>query len=96
MTIFDFIDYRFFLRKFIQQLPKKGRGEINRMAKSMQIHPSLVSQVHTYQKHLNLEQGQNLSLYLCVSNDPLLLSFVLTVIGASAHSNATTNFQTMS
>jgi uncharacterized protein (TIGR02147 family) len=64
MTIFDFSDYRAYLRKYISLLPKKGRGSINRMASAMGVHPSLLSQVLADDKHLNLEQGQQLALYL--------------------------------
>ena len=61
MNIFKFTDYRSFLRDYISSLPKKGRGEINRMAQFAGIHPSLLSQVLAKDKNLSLEQAQLVS-----------------------------------
>ena len=58
MSVFDFSDYRPFLRHYIAALPKKGRGEINRLALAIQVHPSLLSQVLSEDKNLSLEQAQ--------------------------------------
>lgn len=67
MTIFEFLDYRTYLRKYIESLPRKGRGEINRMANAIGVHPSLLSQVLADDKNLSLEQGQQATEYLGLS-----------------------------
>lgn len=64
MSIFEYSDYRQFLRLYIDHLPKRGRGEINRMAQFIGVHPSLLSQVLADQKNLSLEQAQLLCEYL--------------------------------
>jgi uncharacterized protein (TIGR02147 family) len=64
MNIFEFYDYRDFLRNYIKKLPKRGRGEIHKMSQFMGIHPSLLSQVLSDTKNLTLEQAQLLSKYL--------------------------------
>jgi len=64
MSIFEHTDYRKFLRSHIENLPKKGRGEINRLALFMGVHPSLLSQVLSDAKNLTLEQAQLACEYL--------------------------------
>ena len=64
MTIFEFHDYRVFLRKHIERLPRNGRGEINQMARSAGIHPSLLSQILAGTKNLSLEQAQLIASHL--------------------------------
>lgn len=69
MIIFEFLDYRDYLRKYIKKLPKQGHGEIHRMAGFMGIHPSLLSQVLSDTKNLSLEQAQLLAKYLGLSSN---------------------------
>jgi uncharacterized protein (TIGR02147 family) len=64
MNVFEYSDYRDYLRNYIKKLPKRGRGEIHKMAQFMGIHPSLLSQVLSDMKNLTLEQAQLLAKYL--------------------------------
>lgn len=64
MRIFEFNDYRDFLKKYIVALPKQGRGEISKMAEALQIAQPLMSQIIGGVKGLNLEQADLLSEYL--------------------------------
>jgi uncharacterized protein (TIGR02147 family) len=64
MTIFEFSDYRLYLRQWIASRPRKGHGEIQRLAGAIRVHPTLVSQVLAGSKHFSLEQGQELGEYL--------------------------------
>ena len=68
MNIFEFKDYRLFLKKKIYSLPKKGRGEINRIAKAAGVHPSLISQILMSEKNLSLEQAQLISEHFDLTN----------------------------
>ncbi|MCC2679415.1 MAG: hypothetical protein K0R29_1991 [Pseudobdellovibrio sp.] len=68
MSIFEHVDYRDYLRNYIKKLPKRGRGEIHKMAQFMGIHPSLLSQVLSDSKNLTLEQAQLLAKYLGLTN----------------------------
>ena len=45
MDIFDFINYRRFLRDKIAKMPKRGRGVARQMAEVLNVHPTSVSQV---------------------------------------------------
>lgn len=78
MTIYDYIDYRTYLRKHLSLLPKKGRGIINQWATAMGVHPSLVSQILAETKNLNLEQGHLLSTHIGFSENET--EFFLTMI----------------
>lgn len=64
MLVFNYLDYRLFLKKYIQNLPKKGRGEMNKMAAHMSIHPSLLSQIISLERNLTSEQAHLLCEYL--------------------------------
>lgn len=68
MSIFNFVDYRSFLRSHIENLPKNGRGEINRIASFVGVHPSLLIQVLSDTKNVSLEQAQLLCDYLGFTN----------------------------
>lgn len=68
MSIFEYTDYRSYLRNYIKKLPKRGRGELLRMASFLGVHPSLLSQILSDSKNLNLEQAQLLAKYLGFTN----------------------------
>ena len=64
MSITNFKDIKGFLRHYISQLPKKGRGEISRMASFLGVSTTLVSQILKGQKTFTSEQGLTLIPYL--------------------------------
>ena len=68
MSIFKFSSYKPFLEDYIAGLPKGGRGEINRMAEQMDVHPTLVSQVLRGEKDFSIEQVHKLCTYLGLLN----------------------------
>ena len=68
MNIYEYDDYRKFLRLYIAKLPKKGRGEINRLAQFSNVHPSLISQMLNGLKDLSIEQAQLVCEYLDLTN----------------------------
>jgi len=57
MKIFDFIDYRLFLKISIQSLPKKGYGQLSKLARFMGVNSAYLSQVLQESKSLSQEQG---------------------------------------
>jgi len=77
MRIFEFNDYRDFLKKHIHSLPKQGHGEISKMADALQIAQPLMSQILSAHKNLNLEQADLLSEYLQFSEKEKSYLFVL-------------------
>lgn len=80
MRIFEFNDYRDFLKKHIHSLPKQGRGEISKMAEALQVAQPLMSQITTGVKGLNLEQADLLSEYLHFTEKEKAYLFVLVQI----------------
>lgn len=64
MTIFNFSDYRSFLKYYIKGLPKSGRGQVNKIASFLGVNSTLVSQVLGARKNFTLEQGQILTEFL--------------------------------
>src|SRR6185437_12496976 len=67
MSIFNFSDTKSYLRHYITELPRKGRGEGTRIAKHLRVSTTLVSQVLTGEKSFTLEQARSLCDYLGLS-----------------------------
>lgn len=57
VNIFDFDDYRPFLKAFSLELPRKGRGWGARLANFLQVTPVIVSQVIQGHRNFSEEQG---------------------------------------
>jgi uncharacterized protein (TIGR02147 family) len=64
MTIFEYTNYRKFLSDHISKLPKKGRGEVSRIAHQIKVNPTQVSMVLSGQRDLNQEQAFDIAIYL--------------------------------
>lgn len=65
--IFEFNNYRNFLKTYIKQKPKRGYGEATRIAKHINVSTTFFSQVLSGIKQLSVEQTQDLSEYLGLS-----------------------------
>lgn len=63
MGLFEYGDYRIYLREHIQSLPKKGRGELSKIAKYLGVNSTWVSQIMSGSQSFNVEQGYSLSQY---------------------------------
>lgn len=61
MNIFDFKDYRKYLKKRISTMPKRGRGELSRIASVLGIHNTMMSHVLKETADLSLEQSLKLA-----------------------------------
>lgn len=68
MTIFEFADYRPYLKHYIRHLPKGGRGEVSRMAEHLGVNSTLLSQIFSGTKDLTLEQAQSMCEYLALGS----------------------------
>lgn len=67
MSIFNFKDYRPFLKDYIKKLPQNGRGQVNKIADFIGVNSTLVSQVLGGYKDFTIEQAHVLSEYLGLS-----------------------------
>ena len=57
MIIFEFNDYRSFLKNYIETRPQKGRGVMTQMAAHLHVHSTLISLILSGKRHLTLEQA---------------------------------------
>ena len=64
MKIFEYNDYRKFLRARVRALPGHGRGELTRIARALQIHTTMMSHVMNGSAEFSLEQALRLADYL--------------------------------
>ncbi|MCK6596972.1 MAG: DUF4423 domain-containing protein [Bdellovibrionaceae bacterium] len=60
MTIFDYSDYKTFLNEKLLHFPNKGHGQLSKIARALNIHTSLVSQIIHGEKHFTFEQACDL------------------------------------
>lgn len=65
--IFRFNSYKHFLKDYLKQLPKHGRGEVRRWAEAIDVSPSFLSQVISGPRDLGFEQAKKLANYLSLS-----------------------------
>jgi len=64
MNVFKNRSIKAVLREYIAQLPKNGRGEISRIASSLSVSTTLISQILAGARNFTPEQTQSLILYL--------------------------------
>lgn len=67
MSIFEFSDYRVFLKDFFQKLPRNGRGKAQELAHHLRIHPTVVSQVFSGAREFSEEQALEICEFLQLS-----------------------------
>lgn len=68
MTIFEFDDYRLYLKSWLRSLPKHGRGEINRMALHLGINATAVSQTLSGSRDFSSEQALEVAEFIGLSD----------------------------
>src|SRR4051812_20259852 len=62
-SVFQYLDYRNFLRDWISKVPEKPRGQLTRIAEHSGIHKTTLSQIFAGSKDLSLEQAQAVGEY---------------------------------
>lgn len=67
MSIFRFSKISTFLHDYIRKLPKKGRGELSRIAVHLRVSTTLVSQIAAGDKHFTTEQASSVCSFLGLS-----------------------------
>lgn len=63
-SIFEYDDYKRFVRERVQQMPHRGRGQYRSMAKHMRVHTTLISHVLRGTKDFTSEQACTLGSFL--------------------------------
>jgi uncharacterized protein (TIGR02147 family) len=64
VSVFEFEDYRKFLRAYLETLPKGGHGQLRQIARKINIHTTYISQVLSGLKNFSADQAIELSEYL--------------------------------
>lgn len=64
VSVFEFDDYKSFIKAWIAARPGRGRGEKSKIAAAVRCHSAYISQVLERSAHLSLEQGSDLSEYM--------------------------------
>jgi uncharacterized protein (TIGR02147 family) len=67
ISAFSYRDYKTYMREWINDLPKGGRGEMGRIAAFLRINSVNVSQILKGSRHFTTEQALTLSQYLSLS-----------------------------
>jgi uncharacterized protein (TIGR02147 family) len=81
-SIFEFNDYKQFIQGKVQA-GSKSRGQYQRMAKAAKMQPPNLSQVFNSEKHLTLEQGEDIAGYLGLTESEIEY-FLLLILYARA------------
>ncbi|HWU43149.1 MAG TPA: TIGR02147 family protein [Bdellovibrio sp.] len=63
MNIFEFEDYRLLISSLVENLPKNGRGEYQKIARALRMHTTYLSQVLKGLKNLNQDQALDFAEY---------------------------------
>ncbi len=64
IRIYDYLDYKDFVRDFLRNSPKQGRGQLAKFAEVAQTHKATISQVFSGDKHLSCEQAVRIAKYM--------------------------------
>jgi uncharacterized protein (TIGR02147 family) len=63
MSIFNYKDYRHFIRQTVESFPKSGRGEWARLAEHLGVNATMISQVLSGSKDFSIEQAQKVGMF---------------------------------
>lgn len=86
MSIFDFNDYKTFVKDWIHAQPKKGRGILRRMSEELQISPTMLSHIFQGDKHLSIEVAHDISDFMGLGEDESDYFLLLVLYGkAGSH-----------
>mgnify|MGYP000953554804 FL=1 len=61
MSIYEYLDYTAFIKDWIKSQPKKGRGIASKMALSLRVSTTMISQVLNGDRQLSLELASDLA-----------------------------------
>jgi uncharacterized protein (TIGR02147 family) len=86
-SIFDFNDYKDFLREWLKSLPGRGRGKRTELASAMNCKLAYVSQILNGDAQLSLEQAEILARYWGFSKDETEFLFLLVQLGRAGTEN---------
>ena len=71
MGIFEYNDYKLFVRNRIREMARAGRGQYQKMALHLRVHPTLVSQIFRGVRDLTPEQASEVAVFLELNSKKL-------------------------
>lgn len=93
MSLFEYSTYRSYLKSYLKSLPRKGRGELTRIATRLHVNTSLLSQILGGTREFTSEQSYELSKYLGHTELELEYFQLLVQIDRAATHNLKTHLQ---
>jgi uncharacterized protein (TIGR02147 family) len=66
MSIFEAVDYKSFIREWVESRPSGGRGQYRLMAAAIGVSTTLVSQVVNGEKHFSMENSVDLAEFMAL------------------------------
>jgi uncharacterized protein (TIGR02147 family) len=67
MSIFNYTEYKQFVRERVKQMPHRGRGQFRLMSLKLDVNSTVISQIFKGERHLSAEQGIKLAHFLGLS-----------------------------
>lgn len=77
MSIYEYSNYRRFLKQWMSSQPKKGRGLASKMAAHLRVSSTMMSQVLNGDRHLNLELASELGDFMALNPEEQEYFFLL-------------------
>lgn len=78
MNLFEFEDYKDFVRKRVKTFPRRGHGQYMKIARTLGIQTSMVSQIFKGEAHLTVEHALKLTEYFALTK--LETEFFITLV----------------
>jgi uncharacterized protein (TIGR02147 family) len=85
MNLFEFTNYKDFVRKKLKTLPKNGHGQYLRIAKLLGIHTTMVTHIFKGDSNLSIEQALKLAEHFVFT--PLETDYFVTLVQSERASN---------
>ena len=63
VSIYQYGDFRKYVRNRFEEMPKKGHGQAFKLAKYLGVHPTLMSQILRGDRVFTLEQGHRACIF---------------------------------
>jgi uncharacterized protein (TIGR02147 family) len=87
MNIYEFNDYKEYLKSWIALQPKQGRGLIRKMADHLRVSSAMLSHILSGEKHFSIEAANDLAAFIGLDENESEF-FLLLVLHAKAGSFA--------
>lgn len=85
MSIYDYTDYKAYVRAWIESQPKRGRGILRRMAEEFQMSPTMLSHIFQGDKHLSIEAANDIAEFMSLGDDEFEYFLLLVLYGKAGN-----------